>query len=219
MGASREVSGMLFEFVRLRGSQIHEVLALAVASSLLGSAGCSSTNNSATAPHTDAAPICPNTPQDTIGKACAVEGTVCGPQYTCGNTVGSLYCVCTGGAFQCRDGAGNALSAVPACPNPPGQQPPCPASLSTANLQACTRPGQICAYPSACPSAFDQCTCFPGETASGGFGIVFVCEQAVCASDAAAPPPPVDAGPDTAPEASPPDASSDDASLDAAASD
>jgi hypothetical protein len=217
MGASREVNGMLLEFARLRGRHIRPLLAVAGVSWVMA-AGCSS---SSTAPptQTHATPVCPDTPQDTIGKACPVEGTVCGPQYACGNTLASLYCVCTGGTFQCRDGANHTLAAgdTPTCPKPPGQPPACPASLSAANLRACNTPGQICPYPSACQGAFDECTCFPGETANGGFGVVYVCQQAICAGDASAPPPPpVEAGP--GPDASsPPDAGPGDASADDAA--
>jgi hypothetical protein len=77
------------------------------------------------------------------------------------------------------------------CPPKPPAIPACPGSLQAANLAACTTPGQICAYPSACSNAtYDQCTCFPGETATGGFGILFTCKQALCPTDGAAPPTP-----------------------------
>ena len=81
--------------------------------------------------------------------------------------------------------------------------------MFAANLSPCSAPGQICAYASACPNVFDECTCAAGTTASGGFGKVFVCEPAVCSYDAAVPPPGVDSGPDAdvaSPEAAPADA-------------
>jgi hypothetical protein len=78
--------------------------------------------------------------------------------------------------------------------------------LQAANLKACTTPGQNCPYPSACATGtFDQCTCFPGETATGGFGTVFTCQQAPCPTDAAAPPTP-DATADVTPDAAAEDA-------------
>jgi hypothetical protein len=220
MGASGEVNWMLFEFARLRRWPIRSVSAAAAAYSLVAG-GCSSSSTAPATQITHTSAVCPATPDDTIGKACAVEGTVCGPQYACGTTSAALYCVCTNGSFKCRDGANNELAAgdTPSCPTPPSQPSSCPGSLSAANLHVCSAPGQICAYPSACPGAYDECTCFPGETASGGFGVVYVCQAAICAGDASAPPPPpIEAGPgDDASPPPPPDAGSDDASPDDAA--
>jgi hypothetical protein len=226
MGASPEVMQMVFESACMRGHVGRALLAIALAAPFAVIAGGCSSTSSPVAPTVEAEAVCPATPADTVGKACPSEGTICGPQYACGNTSASLYCVCTGGTFACRDGTGNALKPgdTPACPSVPPAPPACPSSLAAASLHACTAPGQICAYPSVCRGAYDQCYCFPGETAAGGFGTVFVCQPAICATDAAAPPP-ADAGPmsdapfvpDATVDAGPmPEAAVDDASPEAA---
>jgi hypothetical protein len=125
-----------------------------------------------------------------------------------------------GGTYVCHDGLGNTLMAgqAPTCPAKPPATPACPASLQAANFAACTAPGQICAYPSACATTtYDQCTCFPGETATGGFGTIFTCKQAVCVTDGAAPDAAADAT--TMPEAAAEAASNSDASPDGAGGD
>jgi hypothetical protein len=187
---------------RARHSTVASLLAAAAVSGLLGAVACSS-SQSPVAPRPDAQAVCPATVGETAGVACASPGLVCAPNYVCGNTNASLYCECTGGTFACHDGLGNAVAAgqSPTCPGQPPATPACPPSLQAANLKACTTPGQICPYPSACASGtYDQCTCFPGETATGGFGTIFTCQQATCPTDAAAPPAP-DAGADVTPDA------------------
>jgi hypothetical protein len=158
--------------------------------------GCSSTGNEAPSEsHADAQALaCPATPQDTVGKPCSLEGLTCGPQYACGIAEASLYCVCSGGAFQCRDGKGDVLNAGDAlpCGSTPAPPPACPASEAAAQLLPCADVGQVCAYRSACAATFDACYCFAGETANGGFGKVFVCKPAVCGFDASVPP--IDSG-------------------------
>jgi hypothetical protein len=191
---------MLLARARVRHSTVAPLLATAL-SALLGPAACSSSQSPAAAPK-DAQAVCPVTLAETIGVACATPDLVCAPNYACGTTTASLYCVCTGGTFACHDGLGNALAAgqTPMCPGQPPATPACPSSLQAANLKACTTPGQICPYQSACATAsLDLCTCFPGETATGGFGTVFTCQQAACPADAAAPSP--DAGADVAMDA------------------
>jgi hypothetical protein len=201
---------MLFERARLHSLSVRAVVAFAGASTWLASGGCGS-SGAQPGPPAVAPPVCPATPGDTVSAACTAEGLVCGPQYACGDTLVPLYCVCTQGAFACRDGLGHSLARgdTPACPNPPGPLPACPASEFAANLQPCSSPGQICAYPSACPEIFDECTCSAGQTGSGAFGKVYVCEPALCLTDAG-PPVVVDGGLDAdasvAPEAAVADA-------------
>jgi hypothetical protein len=164
---------------------------LVALTALGGASGCSSSSPGAASKGDGQAPVCPATPDDAVGKACSVEGLACGPQYVCGFASASLSCVCKGGAFQCSDGLGNPVDPagdIHPCPVSTGGGPACPASEAAANLAPCTTSGQICAYPSACPGALDQCYCFPGETAAGGFGKVFVCNPAICTGDASAPP-------------------------------
>ncbi len=210
---------MLLARARARRSTLAPLLAVSGVSALLLVVACSS-SQSPTAPAPDAQALCPATPEATIGAACATAGLVCAPNYVCGSTTASLYCMCMGGTFSCHDGLGNALTSgqSPICPGTPPATPACPASLKAANLKACTTPGQICAYPSACATAaFDQCTCFPGETATGGFGTVFTCQQAVCPSDGGAAPPTPDAGADVTVDVAVEAAPSSDASPDDAA--
>ncbi len=197
MGASPEVMQMVFESGRMRGHVGRALLAIALAAPLAVAAGGCSSSSSPVAPSTEAEAVCPATPAETVGKPCPTDGVVCGPQYACGNTSASLYCVCMGGTFACRDGTGTAVNPgdTPMCPNVPAQPAACPASLAAASLHACSAPGQICAYPSVCPGVYDQCYCSFGETATGGFGKVFACEPAICASPGdAAPPPSTDSG-------------------------
>jgi hypothetical protein len=194
---------MPFSSARTRRARTAPVLAVAGVTALLAAVGCSSSSQPPAAPPLDAQAVCPATPAETIGVACSTAGLVCAPSYVCGTTNASLYCVCTGGSFACHDGLGNTLTAgqSPTCPAKPPATPACPASLQAANFAACTTPGQICAYASACATAaYDECTCFPGETATGGFGTVFTCKRAVCTGDGAAPPTP-DAGSDATPDA------------------
>jgi hypothetical protein len=209
MGASRDVeTTMHFERVRARRFALRAAVAFASASTWLAG-GCGSSGGPPPPPAAAQA-VCPATPGETVGAACSADGLVCGPQYPCGNTLVPLYCVCMQGAFACRDGLGHSLAHgdTPSCPGALTTPPACPATEFAANLNPCSSPGQICAYPSACPNVFDACTCSAGETASGGFGTVYVCEPAVCLTDAA-PPPLVDASLDAeaaAPEAAPADA-------------
>jgi hypothetical protein len=171
-----------------------------------GAAGCSSNSTAPVAAAEAQGPVCPATPGETVGQACATEGLVCAPLYTCGVAQAVLSCVCRGGKFQCSDGAGNAIDPsgdVQPCPGPAGGPTGvCPPSEGAANLAPCKTPGQICAYPAVCPGVYDQCYCFPGETARGGFGIVFSCERAVCAGDAGTPTLPEEAGSGGGPDSS-----------------
>jgi hypothetical protein len=135
-------------------------------------------------PKHDASAVCPATPEETVGAACALPGLRCGPQYACGILQVALLCVCTDGVFRCTDATGAMLDAAvtPACP---GVSPPeaCPSTERAANLAACTEQGLLCAYPSACSSSrFDQCQCFPGAMANGQFGLRFECNSAACAT-------------------------------------
>jgi hypothetical protein len=133
-----------------------------------------------TASHPSALAVCPATPDETIGAACGVAGLRCGPQYTCGVLSVSLSCICTGGAFQCTDGAGNPL--VPGAPlDCPATQPTasCPATETGAQFASCTEVGLLCAYPSACPGRLDSCQCLSGQIA-GGSGFRFECTRATC---------------------------------------
>lgn len=129
----------------------------------------------------DAQVGCPATLTETIGVACDIAGRMCGPEYTCGILRVSLLCVCTGGVFECTDGAGNKLDAgtAPACPAPP-RPGVCPPTEKNAQLASCTEQGLTCAYPSACASRVDQCQCFPGTTINGDFGLRFDCIPATC---------------------------------------
>ena len=164
----------------------HTFRAAVVAGLAGGASGCGSSSTPPGAMFDAESAFCPATPQDTVGKPCNLEGLVCGPQYACGITQVPLYCVCAGGIFQCRNGENGAVEAGAAlsCNAGSSAPGPCPASEAVANMASCGMVGQICAYHSQCPSTFDTCTCFPGNTADGGFGPVFICKGAVCGSDA-----------------------------------
>ena len=143
-------------------------------------------------------PLCPSTPEATIGAPCAVPGLRCGPQYACGIFQASLLCVCTDGVFQCTDGTGRQLrdGGRPMCPMPgPGSS--CPSTERSAQHASCDEQGLLCAYPSPCAPRLDQCECFPGATADGGFGLRFECIPAVCPGEAGSMP--VESGDDGGP--------------------
>jgi hypothetical protein len=175
------------------GQWVRLTLRGALVGALVGVGACGSSTESPVAPLDAEAAVCPPTPEDTVGKPCGNEGLVCGPQYSCGITQASLYCVCTGDTFQCRDGENRTVApgATLPCDAVASTPAPCPASEAAAGVAACSLVGQICAYQSRCPSMFDTCSCFPGATADGGFGPVFICKAAICGSDAGLP----DAGP------------------------
>jgi hypothetical protein len=134
----------------------------------------------------DAQAPCPATLGETIGAACTVYGSVCGPTITCGLFEFSVFCTCDGSSFQCTDGQGNPVDTADAatCPVPVDGGATCPATESAAQLEGCQSSGLLCAYPSSCPSSFDECECFPGQTRTGGFGLRFECQPNDC-SDAA----------------------------------
>jgi hypothetical protein len=140
---------------------------------------------------------CPATLEATLGAACAVDGLVCGPTYPCGSAQIPLLCVCDGRAFQCTDGAGNPVDTADAisCTVSTDAGSSCPRTESAAPLAPCSASGRICAYPSSCPNTFDQCECFPGTTADGGFGLRFECRPSVCVSSDGATAVVTDAGP------------------------
>jgi hypothetical protein len=164
---------------------------------------CSSSSSPPTT-HQAVQGICPTTPDETIGVACAVPGLTCGPEYMCGVATVTLFCVCTSGTFQCTDGQGSPVvaGAALACPGTPTTSA-CPANERVAQLAACTEQGLLCSYASSCPSMVDQCQCSPGTTATGTFGLRFECHPANC----------VDGGPVV--DASPRDATGAEAATDA----
>jgi hypothetical protein len=153
----------------------------AVFAGLISAAACGGSEAVSSSAQSDAAAVCPATPSETIGAACAVAGLHCGPRYTCGITEATLLCVCSGGTFHCTDGAGNPLDkgAAPGCPAP-ARGGTCPSTERGAQLSSCGEQGLLCAYPSACTGRFDQCQCFPGPTIDGGFGLRFECTPATC---------------------------------------
>ena len=178
-------------FLHILSKQLREwvpsALRAAVVGALLGAVGaCGSSNAPPATPGDAESAVCPTTPEDTVGRPCGVEGLVCGPQYACGIAQVSLYCVCTRGTFLCRNGENGTVDADATLPCNAGTSAPgpCPPSEAVANRVACGMVGQICAYRSQCPSMFDTCSCFPGSTADGGFGLVFACKSPVCGTDA-----------------------------------
>lgn len=136
----------------------------------------------------DAIAVCPSTPEETIGAACAVPGLRCGPQYACGLAQVSLLCVCTGGTFQCSDGAGHQIAngGTPMCPQP-ATAGSCPSSEKSAQFAPCGEQGLLCAYQSPCAPSLDQCECFSGATSDGGTALRFECTPAVCIGPEAGP--------------------------------
>jgi hypothetical protein len=165
----------------MRKTKTLTAMVSAVLLGLAGAGACGGSKAASPSAQPDAEAVCPATPDETIGAVCAVAGLRCGPLYTCGVNQASLSCVCTGGVFHCTDGAGNRLDAgaVPACP-PPARAGSCPSTERGARFASCSDQGLLCAYPSACPSRFDQCQCFPGATTDGGFGLRFECTPAAC---------------------------------------
>jgi hypothetical protein len=167
------------------------------------SAACSSSSGApaVASPPVAQAPVCPITTTDTVGKPCAAEGLRCAPQYTCDEAPLTLSCVCTAGVFRCNDGTGSPVDEASdgggPCPSSTTIPPSvCPPSEGAANGAACNSPGQICPYRSICAGMIDQCVCFPTQTSTGGYATLYTCNRAICADDASAPPPPVDAGAD-----------------------
>jgi hypothetical protein len=156
--------------------------ALAAAATAVASAGpgCGGSRESSSA-LPDAQAMCPATPEQTVGAACAVAGLRCGPAYTCGLLDVTLLCICTGGAFRCTDGRGTPIDTAGAitCPGA-ASAGSCPVTERSAQLAPCSEQGLLCAYRSSCPNKFDPCQCSPGATASGGFGLRFECQPAVC---------------------------------------
>jgi len=65
------------------------------------------------------------------------------------------------------------------CPMP-GPGASCPSTERSALLASCDEQGLLCPYPSPCAPSLDQCECFPGVTADGGFGLRFECTPAAC---------------------------------------
>ncbi|HEY8039737.1 MAG TPA: hypothetical protein VIF15_08090 [Polyangiaceae bacterium] len=172
---------MLFDVSRARWSGVGSAIVGVVLAGATAATGCSSTSASTTQP--DASVVCPATPDDSIGKACAQEGLRCGPAYPCGFLTVPLLCICTGGSFQCTDGAGNQLNPgdTPQCPGVPKNPPACPATELLAIQASCSSSqiGQTCAYPPQCPGgtlAYDVCSCMSGATKTGN-GLGFECDN------------------------------------------
>lgn len=142
---------------------------------------------------------CPGTIAQTVGAGCTAAGLVCGPSYACGATDVPLLCVCDGRTFQCTDGVGNQIHSADqvSCPTPIDAGSSCPRTESAAPLAPCRSPGLLCEYPSSCAGTFDQCECFAGATADGGFGLRFECRPSVCGPSDAAGVTVVDAGLDS----------------------
>jgi hypothetical protein len=165
----------------MRATKARTAAGAAVFVGLAGAAACGGSKAASPSAHPNPEATCPATADETIGAACAVAGLQCGPLYMCGINQALLFCVCTGGVFQCADGAGNPLAAgaIPTCPAPT-RGGSCPSTERGAALSSCSEQGLLCAYPRACPSRFDQCQCFPGTTADGGFGLRFECTPALC---------------------------------------
>ncbi|MGA7123843.1 MAG: hypothetical protein WBY94_27315 [Polyangiaceae bacterium] len=147
-------------------------------------AGCSSISVVPIGSSSVAQTACPATLAETIGAACAVFGSTCGPTITCGFSQISVLCLCDGHAFQCTDGAGNPVDTADAatCLTPLDASTACPHTETAAEFAPCQSTGLVCNYPSSCPNAYDQCQCFPGQTRDGGFGFRFECEPAACES-------------------------------------
>lgn len=184
------------------------VAAITVVGSV-GAAGCqgSASQSAPIGAMTPPLENCPPSLDKTIGAACSMNGLVCGPSIACGLTELTISCVCTGGVFRCLDAQGNPLASAAAVTCPDGSEVvdagACPRSEKAASLAACSETGLLCAYPSACPGSLDQCQCFPGTMASGGFGLRFECRPASCPNPDAAvihfdaagePPPAADSG-------------------------
>ncbi len=146
-------------------------------------AGCSSTSAAPIAESSDAQ-VCPATLAETIGAACTLFGSICAPTIPCGFVQISISCTCNGSAYQCADGAGKSIDSADAASCLPAvdASSTCPLTELAAETAACQSPGLLCAYPSSCPSMFDQCECFPGETRDGGFGLRFECQASGCLS-------------------------------------
>ena len=147
-------------------------------------AGCSSISVVAIGSSSVAQTACPATLAETIGAACTVFGSTCGPTIQCGFSQISILCLCDGHAFQCADGAGNPVDTPDAatCLTPLDASTTCPHTETAAELAPCQSTGLVCNYPSSCPGAYDQCQCFPGQTRDGGLGFRFECEPATCES-------------------------------------
>jgi len=165
----RDVSRLLLRVVAAAGAVVAGA----------SSSDCKSSQPTGDPP--DAATVCPATPEDTIGRACAVEGMQCAPEYTCGETQAAVYCTCTGGVFKCTDGHLDELDAgdVPSCP-PRGGRVVCPATEATASGAGCSEQGAQCAYPAKCDGGvpeYDTCYCFTGQTLGGTMGLRWECSN------------------------------------------
>jgi len=202
---------MTFEVSRLFVGVFFSVVAGVAAAGT--TAGCSS--SSATATPAEGGNACPATIDVTLGAACSSEGVVCSPTFPCGFATVTIRCTCAQGAFQCIDGAGNALAVgdTPSCGDAGGSGS-CPASESAALKASCTRAqsGQQCAYAPQCAGgtlAFDRCTCEESPTGSG-FG--YACENSCNSGTGPVP----DAGSSSGGQDATPDVKSGDAASDAA---
>ena len=137
----------------------------------------------------EAAPLenCPATLEKTIGAACTMNGLVCGPTIRCGVTDVTISCECAEGVFRCLDAVGNPIATASEATCPVVVEAgACPRSEKAATLAACSDPGLLCQYPSACAGMYDQCQCFPGPTGDGGFGLRFDCPPVRCTNPDAA---------------------------------
>jgi hypothetical protein len=161
---------------------------IGAAGAFLGGASCNNTSVTRLSGATDAQGVCPATPAETIGVSCAPNGLVCAPAYPCGLSEGTLQCTCSGGAFQCVDENGNAIDSADAATCPRGEDAggSCPSSELAAESAPCHETGVLCAYPSSCPAAFDQCQCFPAVLSDGGLALQFTCTPATCVNPDAA---------------------------------
>jgi hypothetical protein len=132
--------------------------------------------------------VCPTTVASAMGEACDVDGLVCYPQYTCGVTLGQATCQCTSGHFACVDQLGAALvrDASPGCPAPPPNPLACPATMTLANLTACTQAGEVCTYANPCTSIpeYVDCPCVPAPQIDGGVYLAYECPAMTCLSTA-----------------------------------
>jgi hypothetical protein len=146
---------------------------------LLALLGCSSAKKVAVG--ADASAYCPNTVDETAGAACVAGQKPCYPEYPCGLFSVTATCTCSGGTWGCTDVTGAQLASSSDTPKCPAASPgggTCPASVMAANGNACGQIGQLCTYQPACDAGtFDQCECFPGILADGGFGPRYECSS------------------------------------------
>ena len=121
---------------------------LVMSTTWLMAVGCSSTNDSPSAP--DATPAqCPRSVDEALVALCGADGDECPIGYACGDTPEQAHCTCAGHKYKCVDATGADIvqGTPPACvPVGPANDKECPKTETGTDGLACKTAGLLCNY-------------------------------------------------------------------------